>query len=97
MFAQVAVRTHLHLTEQFAYLAVVLDAYSRTVIGWALELHLRASVADDALKTAISARVSMLGSLIHHSVREFNTLVTAIPTSSSAWDPAEFESGGQSA
>lgn len=42
--------TYLHLAEQFAYLAVVLDAFSRKVIGWALELHLRASLAVDAQK-----------------------------------------------
>lgn len=61
--------TYLHLAEQFAYLAVVLDAFSRKVIGWALELHLRASLAVDALKMAISARVPVPGSLIHHSDR----------------------------
>lgn len=55
--------------EQFAYLAVVLDAFSRKVIGWALELHLRASLAVDALKMAISARAPVPGSLIHHSDR----------------------------
>ncbi|TIU44294.1 MAG: hypothetical protein E5V92_00275 [Mesorhizobium sp.] len=37
--------TYLHFAEQFAYLAVVLDAFSRKVIGWALEHHLRASLA----------------------------------------------------
>ena len=31
--------------EEFAFLAVVLDAFSRRVIGWALETHLRASLA----------------------------------------------------
>lgn len=61
--------TYLHLAEQFAYLAVVLDAFSRKVIGWALELHLRASLAVDALKMAISARAPVPGSLIHHSDR----------------------------
>lgn len=65
----VADSTYLHLAEQFAYLAVVLDAFSREVIGWALELHLRASLAVDALKMAISARVPVPGSLIHHSDR----------------------------
>ncbi|UVK49869.1 hypothetical protein DBIPINDM_007963 (plasmid) [Mesorhizobium sp. AR02] len=47
----------------------MLDAFSRKVIGWALELHLRASLAVDALKMAISARVPVPGSLIHHSDR----------------------------
>ena len=61
--------TFLHLAEQFAYLAVVLDAFSRKVIGWALELHLRASLAVDALEMAISARDPVPGSLVHHSDR----------------------------
>ncbi|MER9329768.1 DDE-type integrase/transposase/recombinase [Mesorhizobium sp. M0587] len=60
--------TYLHLAEQFAYLAVALDALSRKVIGWTLELR-RASLAVDALKMAISARDPVPGSLIHHSDR----------------------------
>ena len=37
--------TYVRLREQFAFLAIVLDAFSRRVIGWALEEHLRASLA----------------------------------------------------
>jgi putative transposase len=37
--------TYVHLREAFAYLAIVLDAHSRRVIGWALETHLQASLA----------------------------------------------------
>ena len=61
--------TYVHLKEEFAYLAVVLDAFSRRVIGWALETHLRASLAIDALKMAIALRHPPPGSLIHHSDR----------------------------
>ena len=61
--------TYLHLLEEFAYLAVVLDAFSRRVIGWALEAHLRASLATDALAMALDARRPAPGSLIHHSDR----------------------------
>ena len=32
--------TYIRMLEEFAYLAVVLDAFSRRVIGWALEMHL---------------------------------------------------------
>jgi transposase InsO family protein len=39
-----------------AYLAVLLDAFSRRVIGWALDTHLRASLATAALGMAIKAR-----------------------------------------
>jgi len=61
--------TYVHLAEEFAYLAVVLDAFSRRVIGWALETHLQASLAVAALTMAIAARRPVPGSLIHHSDR----------------------------
>src|SRR6202795_4618247 len=38
--------TYVRLLEEFAYLAVLLDAFSRRVIGWALDKHLRASLAS---------------------------------------------------
>jgi hypothetical protein len=48
--------TYIRLQEEFAYLAVILDAFSRRVIGWALADHLRASLAIEALEMAIEAR-----------------------------------------
>jgi len=59
--------TYIRLLEQFAYLAVILDAFSRRVVGWALADHLQASLAIDALKMAIKRRRPAPGSLIHHS------------------------------
>jgi putative transposase len=61
--------TYVRLLEEFAFLAVVLDAFSRRVVGWALEGHLRASLATEALEMALQARRPALGSLIHHSDR----------------------------
>ena len=61
--------TYVRLLEEFAYLAVLLDAFSRRVIGWALGKHLRASLATAALEMAITARRPVPGSLIHHSDR----------------------------
>jgi putative transposase len=61
--------TYVHLAEEFAYLAIVLDAYSRRVVGWALETHLRAELAIAALAMALGARRPPPGSLIHHSDR----------------------------
>jgi transposase InsO family protein len=61
--------TYVHLAEEFAYLAIVLDAFSRKVIGWALETHLRAELAIAALDMALAARRPPPGSLIHHSDR----------------------------
>jgi putative transposase len=61
--------TYIRLAEEFAYLAVVLDAFSRRVVGWALETHLQASLAIAALTMAIAARRPTPDSLIHHSDR----------------------------
>src|SRR6266576_4203002 len=61
--------TYVRLLEEFAFLAVVLDAFSRRVVGWALERHLRTSLATAALEMALQARCPALGSLVHHSDR----------------------------
>jgi transposase InsO family protein len=61
--------TYVRLAEEFAFLAVVLDAFSRRVIGWALHRHLRAILATEALDMAIAARRPVPGSLVHHSDR----------------------------
>ena len=61
--------TYVRLQEEFVYLAVILDAFSRRVIGWAMADHLRASLAIDALSMALAERRPAWGSLIHHSDR----------------------------
>jgi putative transposase len=61
--------TYVRLAEEFAFLAVLLDAFSRRVIGWAMDLHLRADLATAALHMAIAARRPAPGNLIHHSDR----------------------------
>jgi putative transposase len=61
--------TYIRLQEEFAFLAIVLDAFSRRVIGWALETHLQASLAIAALTMALVVRRPPPGSLVHHSDR----------------------------
>jgi transposase InsO family protein len=61
--------TYVRLGEAFIYLAVVLDAFSRKVIGWALDNHLEARLAIEALDMAITARDPAPDTLIHHSDR----------------------------
>jgi putative transposase len=61
--------TYVRLMEGFVYLAVVLDAFSRRAIGWALDDHLEASLAIAALDMAITVRATPLTDLIHHSDR----------------------------
>ena len=60
--------TYIRLETEFIYLAVVLDAFSRRVIGWALGRSLEASLAVQALKMALRRRGSVPG-LTHHSDR----------------------------
>jgi transposase InsO family protein len=61
--------TYVHLARAFAYLAVILDAFSRKAVGWAFENTLDASLAIAALESAIEVRNPLPGSLIHHSDR----------------------------
>lgn len=60
--------TYIRLREQFLYLAVVLDAYSRRVVGWALDESLETSLVLAALRRAIAERQPGPG-LVHHSDR----------------------------
>ncbi len=60
--------TYIRLREEFVYLSVVLDAYSRRVIGWALGRTLEAELAVAALHMALESRRPSPG-LIHHSDR----------------------------
>jgi transposase InsO family protein len=61
--------TYVRMREEFAYLAIVLDAFSRRVVGWALETHMQASLPIAALKMALEARRPAPFSLVHHSDR----------------------------
>jgi len=60
--------TYIRLLKEFIYLAVILDAFSRRCIGWALERHLQAELAIAALRMAIAERGVKAG-LVHHSDR----------------------------
>ena len=53
----------------FVYAALVIDAYSRMIVGWQLAAHLRTDLALDALEMAIWRRQAELGGLVHHSDR----------------------------
>ena len=60
--------TYVRTWEGWLYVAVVLDLYSRRVVGWAVADHMRTELALDALKMAINLRNPGPG-LIHHSDR----------------------------
>jgi putative transposase len=64
----VADLTYIRLELEFVYLAVILDAFSRRVIGWALDRTLEAELTLRALRRALEQRRPAPG-LVHHSDR----------------------------
>jgi len=60
--------TYIRLRDEFVFLAVILDAYSRRVIGWALDRTMEDSLTLTALRMALSHRAVQAG-LVHHSDR----------------------------
>lgn len=60
--------TYIQLRAEFVYLAVVIDRFSRKVVGWALERTLAARLTIEALQQAVTQRQPPPG-LIHHSDR----------------------------
>ena len=61
--------TYIRLKTEFVYLAVVLDSYSRLVIGWELGRTLQAELAIAALQMALNGRDWKAEELVHHSDR----------------------------
>ena len=60
--------TYVRLQKEFVYLAVILDAFSRKVVGWAVERSLETRLPKAALQMALAARQPAPG-LVHHSDR----------------------------
>src|SRR5205085_5591070 len=68
--------TYIRLRREFIYLAVVLEAFSRRVIGWALERSLETELALGALRMALAAR-TVTAQLVHHSDRGVQSAAAA--------------------
>ncbi|MGH9701247.1 MAG: IS3 family transposase [Candidatus Acidiferrales bacterium] len=96
--------TYIRLREEFVYLAVILDAYSRRVIGWALDRTIEDDLTLSALKMALSRRVAGPG-LVHHSDRgsqyasgdytgllKHNGITISMSRKGNPWDNAACES-----
>jgi transposase InsO family protein len=60
--------TYVPTAEGWLYLAIVLDLYSRRIVGWAMSDSLHRQIAIDALQMALAARRPAAG-LLHHSDR----------------------------
>lgn len=61
--------TYIDTAEGWLYLALVLDVFSRKVVGWAMETHLESTLVEQALRMALYQRQPALGALLHHSDR----------------------------
>jgi len=97
--------TYLWTLEGWLYLAVILDLFSRRVVGWAVSERLERGVALDALQMALTNRLTPPQGLLHHSDRgsqyashEYQQLLAAHGVLSSmsrkgnCWDNAVAES-----
>ena len=60
--------TYIPLKQSFAYLSILMDLYSRMIVGWTLHNHMRESLVLATLRQAIKARQPRPG-VIHHSDR----------------------------
>ena len=96
--------TYIRVSRQWLYLAVVLDLFSRKVIGWALANHMRESLILDAFNMALSGR-DIQGKVLLHSDRgvqyrgneyqqalKSNNIVCSMSRKGNCWDNAVMES-----
>ena len=96
--------TYIRLRDEFVFLAVILDAYSRRVIGWALDRTMEDELTLIALRMALSRRVVPAG-LVHHSDRgspyasndytdllKANGIAISMSRKGNPWDNAACES-----
>jgi putative transposase len=96
--------TYIRLLEEFGFLAAILDAFSRRVIGWALDRYLDDELTLTALRMALDRRLSSPG-LVHHSDRgsqyasrdyiallEANHIRISMSRKGNPWDNAACES-----
>ena len=61
--------TYIHTMRGWAYLATVIDGYSRRVIGWAVAGHMREELVLDAMTMAIGRRRPEIGQVTMHTDR----------------------------
>ena len=96
--------TYIRLLEEFVFLAAILDAFSRRVIGWALDRNLEDELTLTALRMALAKRGVAPG-LVHHSDRgsqyasrdyiallETNQIRVSMSRKGNPWDNAACES-----
>jgi transposase InsO family protein len=97
--------SYLRTWEGWLYLATVIDAHSRRVIGWAIDEHMRSDLVEDALSMAITLRGELPETVIFHTDRgtqyasdqistfaNDNGLVRSMGYTGVCWDNAMAES-----
>jgi putative transposase len=67
--AWVADMTYIWTTEGWLYLAVIIDLFSRRVVGWSMADHMRTELVLTALEAALGQRVPSQAGLVFHSDR----------------------------
>ncbi len=61
--------TYIDTAEGWLYLALVMDVFSRKIVGWAMDEHMEADLVEHALRMALAQRHPPVGQLLHHSDR----------------------------
>jgi putative transposase len=61
--------TYIRTWGGWAYLAAIIDGYSRKVVGWSVDSHMRTSLATDALRMAVERQRPGIGDVVIHSDR----------------------------
>lgn len=96
--------TYIKVSRTWLYLAAVLDLYSRRVVGWALDTHMRESLILEALDMAVSGRDIQDGALLHtdrgvqfrgHEYQEtlkMHGIRSSMSRKGNCWDNAVMES-----
>lgn len=61
--------TYIRIWGGWAYLAAIIDGYSRKIVGWSVDSHMRTSLVTDALRMAIEQQRPAIGEVVIHSDR----------------------------
>lgn len=96
--------TYIHTAEGWLYLATVIDLFSRKVVGWSMDNHMRVSLVNDALDMAIKRRKPSAGliwhtdrgsqyaSYSHKDLLQKNGIIQSMSRKGNCWDNAVAES-----
>jgi len=96
--------TYIHTREGWLYLAVIMDLYSRKIIGWSMDARIKESLTLDALRMALFRRKVRNGLLLHsdrgsqyastsyQALLSKNRIICSMSRKGNCWDNAAMES-----